>query len=76
VDYQDQVQITYATALLLSGVPVHVVSRRLGHADVQTTLNTYAHVTEDAELRAVAGWKVLTAGWRAALERDGQNGPC
>jgi integrase len=67
---------THATALLLSGVPVHVVSRRLGHADVQTTLNTYAHVTEDAELRAVAGWKALTAGWRAALERDGQNGPC
>jgi site-specific recombinase XerD len=33
---------SHATALLLSGVPVHVVSRRLGHADVQTTLNTYA----------------------------------
>ena len=45
---------SHATALLLSGVPVHVVSRRLGHADVQTTLSTYAHVTEDAELRAVA----------------------
>jgi integrase len=29
---------SHATALLLSGVPVHVVSRRLGHADVQTTL--------------------------------------
>ena len=37
---------THATALLLAGVPVHVVSRRLGHADVQTTLETYAHVTE------------------------------
>ena len=55
---------SHATALLLSGVPVHVVSRRLGHADVQTTLNTYAHVTEDAEMRAVAGWKSFTAGWR------------
>jgi len=56
---------THATALLLAGVPVHVVSRRLGHADVQTTLNTYAHVTDDAELRAVADWKALTERWRA-----------
>src|SRR5664280_2769295 len=36
---------SHATALLLSGAPVHVVSRRLGHTDVQTTLNVYAHVT-------------------------------
>src|SRR5207249_11154286 len=42
---------SHASALLLSGVPVHVVSRRLGHADVQTTLNTYAHVSEDAGMR-------------------------
>jgi integrase len=66
---------THATALLLSGTPVHVVSRRLGHSDVQTTLNTYAHVTEDAELRAVADWAKLTAGWRAALDTP-QNGSC
>ena len=57
---------SHATALLLAGVPVHVVARRLGHADVQTTLNLYAHVTQDAELRAVADWAALTAAWRAA----------
>jgi len=57
---------SHATALLLSGVPVHVVSRRLGHADVQTTLNLYAHVTEDAEMRSAAQWKAFTAGWRTA----------
>ncbi|MFE2849483.1 tyrosine-type recombinase/integrase [Streptomyces scopuliridis] len=67
---------SHATALLLSGVPVHVVSRRLGHADVQTTLNTYAHVTEDAELRAVADWKALTARWRASIEAAEAIGPC
>jgi integrase len=67
---------SHATALLLSGVPVHVVSRRLGHADVQTTLNTYAHVTEDAELRAVANWKKLTSGWRTALETESPIGSC
>src|ERR1019366_505892 len=37
---------THATALLLSGVPPHVVSRRLGHADVQTTLEMYANSRE------------------------------
>jgi len=57
---------SHASALLLAGVPVHVVSRRLGHADVQTTLNVYGHVTEDAELRAAADWKALTARWLAA----------
>ena len=58
-----------ATALLLAGVPMHVVSRRLVHADVQTTLNIY--VTDDAELRAVAEWKAFTAGWPAAAAQAG-----
>jgi integrase len=62
---------SHATALLLSGVPPHVVSRRLGHADVQTTLDLYAHVTDGAGMRAVAGWRAFTAGWRPA---DGQDG--
>lgn len=44
---------THATLLLVAGRPVHYVSRRLGHANVSITLNTYAHVipqtdTEDA----------------------------
>ena len=55
---------THATALLLSGTPLHVVARRLGHADVQTTQNLYAWVTEDAELRALADWRAFTEGWR------------
>jgi site-specific recombinase XerD len=56
---------SHATTLLLAGVPVHVVSRRLGHADVQTTLNVYGHVTEDAEMRAAADWKALAGQWLA-----------
>ena len=67
---------SHATALLLAGVPVHVVSRRLGHADVQTTLNVYGHVTDDAEMRAVAEWKAFTAGWPAAAAQAGQAGLC
>jgi integrase len=65
---------SHATALLLSGVPVHVVSRRLGHVDVQTTLNTYAHVTEDAQMRAVAQWKAFAAGWRIGAHGHEQIG--
>lgn len=35
---------THATLLLQAGVPVKVVSQRLGHASVQLTLDVYAHV--------------------------------
>jgi integrase len=34
----------HATTLRLSGVPVHVVAARLGHADPAITLRVYAHV--------------------------------
>jgi integrase len=67
---------SHASALLLSGVPVHVVSRRLGHADVQTTLNTYAHVSEDAEMRALGGWKAFTSGWRVGVGAEVNTGAC
>jgi integrase/recombinase XerD len=50
---------SHASALLLRGTPAHVVMRRLGHADIQTTLSLYGWVTEDAELRALAGWQSL-----------------
>lgn len=59
---------THATALLLAGVPLHVVSRRLGHADVQTTMNLYGWVTEDAELRAAAEWRRFAESWRKSSE--------
>lgn len=58
---------THATALLLSGCPPHVVMRRLGHLDVQTTLSVYGWVTEDAELRAVADWRNFAQGWKNHL---------
>ena len=37
---------------LLSGVPVHVVAARLGHADPAITLRVYAHVIRSAETAA------------------------
>lgn len=54
---------THATALLLSGAPPHIVMRRLGHQDIQTTLNTYGWVTEDAELKSISSWKDYATGW-------------
>ncbi len=50
---------SHASALLLAGCAPHVVMRRLGHADIQTTLNLYGWVTEDAELKALGDWQSL-----------------
>lgn len=55
---------SHATALLLAGTPEWVVSRRLGHAHVQTTLDLYGWVREDEALRAAANWKTYTTGGR------------
>lgn len=38
---------TAATLALRAGVPVHVVSRRLGHRDAAVTMRIYAHVLAD-----------------------------
>jgi len=35
---------TMATLALSTGIPVHVVQRRLGHASAEMTLNIYSHV--------------------------------
>lgn len=55
---------THATALLLAGAAPHVVMRRLGHADYQTTLEQYGWVTAEAEMRGLAEWRSYTAGWK------------
>lgn len=58
---------SHATALLLSGTPEWVVSRRMGHAHVQTTLDLYGWVSEDDALRAAANWKSYTDGWKVTI---------
>ena len=35
---------THATILLMKGVPVHVVSARLGHSSIRVTLDFYSHI--------------------------------
>ena len=49
----------HASLLLASGVSNHVVSARLGHASIQTTVDTYGHVlpASDAEAgRVMERW--------------------
>jgi integrase len=43
-----------ATALVAAGVDVKTAQRRLGHADVRTTLQVYAEATRDNERAAAA----------------------
>lgn len=40
---------SHASILLSLGVPVAAVSRRLGHKNITTTLNTYAHCLAESE---------------------------
>jgi len=54
---------TSATLLLRAGVPVKVVSQRIGHADVAVTMRIYQHVTaQDDRAAADALGQVLGGG--------------
>lgn len=39
-----------------------------GHADVQTTVSIYGWVTQDAEMRSSAQWRIWEAGWMARAD--------
>ena len=41
-----------ATALIQAGVNARVVQQRLGHSDVNITLNTYTHVLPEMDMEA------------------------
>lgn len=43
---------TYASMMISDGIPLVVVSKRLGHAQVSTTANIYSHVIASADERA------------------------
>jgi integrase len=49
----------HATLLLEQGVPIDVVSARLGHANVATTLTHYAHVTQRRQDQAVQAMEAV-----------------
>ena len=39
--------------LLSRGVPITVISKRLGHADISMTLNVYSHLVPEDEDKAI-----------------------
>jgi len=53
---------THATLLLAAGVPVKVVSERLGHANAMITLGIYAHVMPGMQAEAAAKFGTLLYG--------------
>ena len=54
-----------ATLALLAGVPVHVVSARLGHADPAITLRVYSHClpTSQRDARPESALRSTAPGW-------------
>ena len=65
------VRHSYATAALAAGVPVKVLSQRIGHADVSVTLAVYAHVMPgDDEAAADLVAAAITGRDQSAANRD------
>jgi integrase len=60
---------TAATLMLQAGIPVKVVSERLGHANATITLNLYAHVLPNMQ-RAAADMLGLVLAGRGPLAPD------
>jgi integrase len=52
----------HASMLLSKHVPIPIVSKRLGHANSQVTLDVYAHVMKNDEATAAELWDEATSG--------------
>ncbi len=65
---------THATLLLKANIHPKVVQERLGHANIQTTLNIYSHVTPGMQHSAAEAFSdIVRATTRATTEEnDGQ----
>lgn len=44
---------TMATAAIAAGAPLHAVAKRLGHRNVNLTMNLYGHMSPDADRQAM-----------------------
>lgn len=66
---------THGTLLIKEGVPVKVVSERLGHANIAFTIQTYQHVLPGMQADAACTYERLTApvppGTTNPVERRG-----
>lgn len=72
---------THATLLLRAGVPVKVVSERLGHANVAFTMSVYQHVLPGMQAEAAATFAGLLDDQDSGdefvedVENEGADGP-
>jgi integrase len=57
---------TYATLSLAAGIPLKIVSQRLGHASIMVTADLYQHVTPQLEEDAAAKVAALILGQAVA----------
>ena len=53
---------THATRLIEAGISPKTVQDRLGHQNIETTLQTYVHNTEQMEENAVDVFEKITTG--------------
>ncbi len=56
------VRHSYATAALAAGIPAQIISERLGHANVQITLDTYSHVIPGLDEQAATVARLILEG--------------
>ena len=61
---------THATLLIKAGVPVKVVSERLGHARAAFTIETYQHVLPGTQADAARTFEQLVAHVAPATEKE------
>ena len=61
---------THGTLLIKEGVPVKVVSERLGHANIAFTIETYQHVLPGMQGDAARTYQELTTPGVPPAERD------
>ena len=66
---------SYATAALKAGVPVKIISERLGHATVAITLDIYSHVLPGLDREAADSVARLILGGGAAGPKVAVNKP-
>jgi integrase len=65
---------TFATLALQAKVPVHVVSRMLGHANINITMTVYAHVLSGMEAEAVTIMDSVIFGDAPAAVQEANSG--
>nr|WP_269746066.1 tyrosine-type recombinase/integrase [Jeotgalibacillus campisalis] len=53
---------TQTSLLIEAGVEVKEFQQRLGHGDINTTMNIYAHITKDIEEKASHKFSELMRG--------------